>query len=126
MNNFIDTYCSSFLITVDEPALHGYTHDYIRSALQSCQLSDLMTYCCMCDEVMKSTGKLHTHVFVTFEHSVPASVLVFLLPFAHVDATSASSWQIKNYILKKHSYELLLDYEENLKDTFQEWGFLTD
>lgn len=122
MDNLFETYCSSFLITVNEPALHGYTHDYIRSALQSCQFSGLMTYCCMCDEVMKSTGKLHTHAFVTFEHPVPASFLVFLLPFAHVGTTSASSWEMKNYILKKCSYKLLLEYEENLNDTFQEWG----
>ena len=121
MNSLTEIYCSSFLITVNEPDFHGYTHDYIKSALLSCQLSDHMTYYCMCDEVMKSTKKLHTHVFVMFEYSVPASVLVFLFPFAHVDTIDVSSWEIKNYFLKKRNFIPLLEYEENLKDTFEEW-----
>lgn len=121
MNNIFETYCSSFLIMVSDPKMHGYTHDYIKTALHSCRLSDHMAYYCMCDEVMKSTETLHTHVYVTFEYSVPSSVLVFLLPFAHVDCAEASAWEIKNYILKEKNYKPIRAYEEPLEDTFEEW-----
>lgn len=120
MNSLYEIYCSSFLVTVSDPGMHGYTHDYIKSALFSCRLSDHMTYYCMCDEVMKSTGTLHTHVYVTFGYPVPASVLVFLLPFAHVDAVEVSAWEVKNYILKERGYKSIHAYEEPLEDTFEE------
>lgn len=121
MNCLNEIYCSSFLITASNPGIHGYTHDYIKSVLYSCQLSDHMTYYCMCDEVMNSTETLHTHVFVVFEYPVPVSVLVFLLPFAHVDAVEVSAWEVKNYILKERGYKPIRAYEKPLLDTFEEW-----
>lgn len=124
MFEVFDTYNSSYLMTTEEPKLHGYTHEYIKSVLDSWQYSNCLSDLFMCDEKVISTGKMRTYVYVVFHYDIPAHVLSFLFPFARITPVKCSHYEVRNYLLKHRSYSSIRAFVEPLPDSFEEWLYV--
>lgn len=57
-----------WLITINNPVEHGFSHDHIREAME--KFSGCL-YWCMCDETGDECETLHTHIFSVFKSAVP-------------------------------------------------------
>lgn len=113
-----DTKSRKWLITINNPKEHGFTHDRIKD-----DLSDLksLVYWCMCDEIGEN-GTYHTHLFIAFSSAVRFSTLKNKFPEAHFDMAKGSSQQNKDYIRKEGKWSKDRKKETNLINTFEEYG----
>lgn len=123
MDDIFDVYFTDYLMVVEEPELHGYTHEYIKCVLDSRQFSDSMANLFMCDEKVILTEKTRTYIYVSFRYHTPRNALVLLFPFARVVPVRCSGYEVRNYLLKERNYKPIRVFVEPFPETFEEWTY---
>lgn len=110
-----------YLLTINNPTDHGYTHDRIRAILD--EFTGLL-YWCMCDEVGIKEHTPHTHVYVVFRNSVMFETMHKRFYGVHIDPANGSNKENRDYVRKEGKWLDDAKHETNLADTFEEHGEL--
>lgn len=110
-----------YLLTINNPRNHGYTHERIRSILE--EFSGLR-YWCMCDEIGLEEKTPHTHVYIVFHNSVMFETMHKKFYGAHIDKCNGNNKENRDYIRKEGKYLDDPKHDTNLSETFEEWGEL--
>lgn len=109
-----------WLLTINNPADHGMTHDNIKDILSKIENLD---YWVMCDEIGGNTKCYHTHLFFYRKKSaLKFSYVKALFPSAHFDYPLGTAQQNREYIRKEGKYANTEKAVTNLKSTFEEFG----
>lgn len=106
-----------WLLTINNPQEHGYTHEYIKSALASFKA---VKYWCMCDEVGGKKEVYHTHLFIMGNNGILFSTVKKKFPKAHIDYCHGLAQENRDYIRKEGKYKGSIKAETNIKETFEE------
>ena len=122
-----------WLITINNPADHGFDHDRIKAAVL-----DLpgVLYWCMCDEQGDECETLHTHVYFVCENQLSHTQVDARFPTFHRDVARGKSVENRAYVLKdgdkfnkqpdgSYSYKDTSGHLHegiNFSDTFEEGG----
>ena len=109
-----------YLITINNPLDHGFSHEQIKKILASFKLE----YWCMCDEIGLEEKTPHTHIYMVSKNPIMFSTVHRRFYGAHIDRVKGTSQQTRNYILKEGDYADSEKKETNLPETFEEWGFM--
>lgn len=112
------TQSRKWLLTINNPKEHGFTHEQIKIILQSVKN---ISYWCMCDEIGQN-NTYHTHLFIYRVNQMRFSQIKKLFPTAHIDYCRGTTQDNRNYIRKEGNYADSLKAETNLKETFEEFG----
>lgn len=107
-----------WLLTINNPSDHGFTHEQIKLCLQSIKN---ITYWCMCDEVGQN-NTYHTHLFIYRTNAIRFNQIKKLFPPAHIDFCMGTTQENRNYIRKEGDYANSLKAETNIKESFEEFG----
>lgn len=110
-----------YLLTINNPIDHGFTHDRIRAILNE---FPTLRYWCMCDEVGLETNTPHTHVYVVFNNSVMFDTMHKRFYGVHIDKANGSNRENRDYVRKEGKYLDDPKHDTNLSETFEEWGEL--
>lgn len=86
-----------WMITINNPLEHGYSHEQIRTILGA--LSSL-EYWCMCDEEGGTEKTYHTHVYLHFRNKATAQRIENLFPKMNRQVRHRSPKENRAYILK--------------------------
>lgn len=109
-----------WLLTVNNPVDHGFTHDVIKDTLQ---LIEGLDYWCMCDEIGGETSCYHTHFFIMRKNSAMRFTHVKkLFPSAHIDPGFGTAQENRDYIRKEGKWVGTEKELTNLPETFEEFG----
>ena len=73
-------------LTINNPAEHNYSHDTIRTIVQS---FSSCIYWCMCDEIGEQ-GTPHTHIYMAFRNAVEFSTIQQRFYGAHIESAKGS------------------------------------
>lgn len=87
-----------WLVTINNPLEHGFSHDVIRERLSSIRGDSL--YWCFCDEEGDECETLHTHVFLYRKSPWTWQQIDKLFPNCHRDNVYATPQETRAYILK--------------------------
>lgn len=109
-----------FQLTINNPTTHGFTHEAIKTTLDS--FSNCV-YWCMCDEIGEQVTP-HTHLYIEFKNAVEFSTIHQRFYGAHIEAARGKSRENRDYIRKEGKWQNDAKHETNLPDTFEEWGEL--
>ena len=109
-----------FLLTINNPIDHGYTHECLRAILS--EFSGVR-YWCMCDEVGEK-GTPHTHLYVVFKNCVMFETILKRFYGAHIDIVKGNNKENRDYVRKEGKWLDDAKYETNIPETFEEWGEL--
>lgn len=109
-----------YQLTINNPALHGFTHDVIKQNLEQFKGCD---YWCLCDEIGEQ-GTPHTHVYAAFENAVLFSTMQRRFYGAHIEAAKGTHRENRDYIRKEGKWRDTDKAETNLLETFEESGEL--
>lgn len=126
-----------WLITINNPSEHGYTHERIKQSLAELKS---MVYWCMCDEKGDECETLHTHVYFVLRSACTADRVNNLFPNFHRDIARGKSKDNRAYVLKDGakfnkqedgSYEYKdsgghIHVGVNFSDSFEEDGEIPD
>lgn len=111
-----------YQLTINNPAEHHFTHEVIKSAIDS--LTGCL-YWCLCDEVGEQ-GTPHTHVYLVFRNAVMFSTIQRHFYGVHIEPAHGSSKENRDYIRKEGKWAEDSKHETNLPNTFEESGELPD
>ena len=109
-----------YLLTINNPVDHGYTHEQIRSILS--EFLGLQ-YWCMCDEIGEQ-GTPHTHIYIVSANGIMFDTMYGKFYGAHIDKANGSNQQNRDYVRKEGKWQDDAKHETSLPDTFEEWGEL--
>lgn len=109
-----------YLITINNPADHGITHDTIKGVISSFAN---ITYWCMCDEIGEQ-GTYHTHVYLCSPNAIQFTTLQQRFYGAHIDPANGSNHAIRDYIRKGGKWLNDPKHDTSLPETFEESGEL--
>lgn len=87
-----------WLVTINNPVEHGFTHEAIKAAL-SCIKGDV--YWCLCDEEGDECETLHTHVFIFRPNAITAQRINNLFPSCHRDICNGTTQDNRDYVRKE-------------------------
>ena len=87
-----------WMVTINNPAEHGYSHDVIRQVLS--KIRGASFYWCMCDEEGDECETLHTHVFLYRSSPFTARQIDNLFPKMHRDNCYGTAKDSRAYVLK--------------------------
>ncbi len=87
-----------WLVTINNPLEHGFTHDRIREIMSGVRGDSL--YWCMCDEEGDECETLHTHIFIYRASPFTAKQIDTLFPKMHRDTSYGTSQNNRAYVLK--------------------------
>ena len=108
-----------YLLTINNPADYGLTHEKIKALVQSLSPA----YFCMADEIA-STGTHHTHVFLYRPSPVRWHTVKNLFPTAHIDKAYGSAQENRDYIQKGGKWSDTEKAETVVPDSFEEFGHM--
>lgn len=106
-----------YLLTINNPTEHGFTHDYILEIMQKLNWH----YFCLCDEI-GAEGTYHSHLFIAFTNGVSFDRVKSLFPTAHIDKAQGTAKENRDYIRKEGKYLNSAKKETNIPETFEEYG----
>ena len=106
-----------YLLTIQHPLDHGYTHEMIRDILQSMKVS----YYCMADEIA-TTGTIHTHVFLFRKTAIRLKTIQRKFPGVHYDFCYGTCAENRDYVAKTGKYAGTSKAETSVVGTFEEFG----
>lgn len=109
-----------YQLTLNNPELHDWSHDYIKNALGTFAG---LAYWCMCDEV-GAEGTPHTHVFVVFRNAVEFKAIQKAFYGAHIEPAMGSNQENRDYVRKEGKWADDEKKETSRIDTFEEFGEL--
>lgn len=119
-----DTRSRKWMITINNPAEKGYSHDRIKSELNDIKS---LAYWCMCDEIGNKTHTYHTHIIIFRDGALRFSTLQkHFPPGSQLDMLRGTLQQARDYIRKEGKYKDTDKEETNLRDTFEESGMVPD
>lgn len=121
-----EVYSEKWLLTLNNPQEHGYTHEYIRDQMEKLKV----TYYVLGDEEGALTHTYHTHLYFKREGSVIRfSTLKSLFPEAHIQRANGTSSENRAYVLKIGKHKKKGKDENNpeqadihFSDTDEEYG----
>lgn len=113
-----DTQSRKWLLTINNPSEHGFSHEGIKATLSS--IKDLL-YWCMCDEIGKN-NTYHTHLYLYRKNPMRFAMIKKKFPVAHIDYCRGTSQDNRDYIRKEGKYKGTKKEETNLPNTFEEYG----
>lgn len=108
-----------WLLTINNPAEHGYTHEFIKDSLAAFKA---VKYWCMCDEVGGKNAVYHTHLFIMGSNPIKFSTVKNRFPKAHIDYCQGLAQENRDYIRKEGKYKGTRKEETNRIETFEEMG----
>jgi hypothetical protein len=109
-----------WLVTINHPEEHGFTHDVIKDILSRIENLD---YWVMCDEIGGKTACYHTHLFFYRKNgALRFDYIKKLFPTAHFDYPLGTAQENRDYIRKEGKYLNSEKSTTNLTDTFEEFG----
>lgn len=108
-----------WLITINNPVEHGFTHDKIKEALSKVKGQ---LYWCMCDEIGGKEKTYHTHLFIYRPSPFKFEQIKKMFPPAHLDSCFGTNQDNRDYIRKEGKYKDSEKGLTNLKDSFEESG----
>lgn len=117
-----DTSSRKFLLTINNPIKHGYTHEKIKEMVNT---FSSWTYFCMGDEV-GIEGTTHTHVFIYFNTTVMLNTVKKRFYGAHIDKCKGSARENRDYVAKTGKWADDEKSETRVEGTFEEFGTLPD
>lgn len=117
-----ETSSRKFLLTINNPVEHGYTHENIKNII--CQFSGCV-YWCMADEIGEN-GTPHTHVFMAFKNTVMFSTVQKRFYGVHIDQSKGTMIENRDYVGKFGKWSEDKKHETCVEGTFEEWGTLPD
>lgn len=109
-----------YLLTINNPVDHGYTHEQIRSILSE---FPGLQYWCMCDEIGEQ-GTQHTHIYMVSANGIMFDTMCGKFYGAHIDKANGSNQQNRDYVRKEGKWKDDAKHDTSLPDTFEEWGEL--
>ena len=110
-----------YLLTINNPADCGLTHDKIKALVQSLSPA----YFCMADETA-TTGTHHTHVFLYRPSPVRWHTVKNLFPTAHIDKAYGSAQENRDYIQKGGKWSDTEKAETAVTGSFVEYGHMPE
>ena len=108
-----------FLLTINNPADSGMTHDVIIDRAQMFNPD----YFCMADEIGAS-GTYHTHVYLYSSAPMRFNTVKRRFPTAHIDKAAGSSKSNRDYIRKEGKWADTDKADTRVEGTFEEFGTL--
>lgn len=87
-----------WMVTINNPLEHGYTHERIREIMSGTRGKSL--YWCMCDEEGDECETLHTHIFIYRSSPFTARQIDNLFPKMHRDNCYGTAAESRAYVLK--------------------------
>ncbi len=117
-----ETSSRKFLLTINNPVEHGYTHENIKNII--CQFPSCI-YWCMADEIGEN-GTPHTHVFMAFKNTVMFSTVQKRFYGVHIDQSKGTVKENRDYVSKSGKWVDDKKHETCVEGTFEEWGELPD
>lgn len=118
MSTVNDTQSRKWLITINNPADYGFTHDMIKQELEKIKSC---VYWCLSDEIGEN-GTYHTHVFVSCSSAVRFSTMKKKFPVAHLDLCNGTSQQNRDYVFKEGEHAKGKKRDTRIEGTQEEWG----
>lgn len=123
-----------WMVTINNPDEHGFTHDEIIRIMSGLRGNSL--YWCMCDEEGDECETLHTHIFIYRSSPFTARQISNLFPKMHRDTCYGTPQENRAYVLKdgekfNKQADGSYDYTDakgkrhigiNFSDTFYECG----
>lgn len=97
-DNLDNVQSRKWLITINNPAEHGYNHERIQEILSHVKGASL--YWCMCDEEGDECETLHTHIFLFRTSPFSAKALNNLFPNMHRDRAYGTAQECRDYVAK--------------------------
>lgn len=107
-----------YQLTFNNPQQHGFSHEVIRTTLQT--FSGLQ-YWCMCDEVGEQ-GTPHTHLYLFSPNAILFDTLQQRFHGAHIEPAKGSHQENRDYIRKEGKWLQDAKHETNLTESFEESG----
>ena len=117
-----ETSSRKYLLTINNPIEHGYTHEKIKEIVNT--FSGCI-YWCVSDEV-GSEGTPHTHIFMYFNTTVMFSTVQKRFFGAHIDQSKGNAQENRNYVAKAGKWADSEKSETSVEGTFEEFGELPD
>lgn len=114
-----DTQSRKWLLTINNPADKGFTHDEINRIMNENFKS--VTYYCMADEVGEK-GTPHTHLFICARSGIRFSTVKKNFPPADIESCSGSARQNRDYVTKSGKWEKDKKHETCVEGSFEEHG----
>ena len=107
-----------YLITINNPIDHGFSHDAIKEVL----FKSNPAYFCMADEI-GDNGTPHTHAFAYFTSPVRFNTLrTRFNGCAHIDPAYGTCEQNRDYVAKSGIHAEGDKAHTSVPGTFEEWG----
>jgi hypothetical protein len=114
-----DTQSRKYLITINNPVEHGFTHEKIKRVLME---FNGIHYYCMADEKGENETH-HTHLYAVFNSPVRFSTIRNRFDNkAHIDTALGSSQENRDYITKEGKWLNDDKHGTKIEGTFNEWG----
>ncbi len=114
-----DTRSRKFLVTINNPAEHDFTHDKIKETLEKFKS---ITYWCMADEQGLEEKTPHTHLYIHFTNASRFSTIKKAFPPAHIDECRGTAQENYEYITKTGKHADTDKEQTRIEGTFEEWG----
>lgn len=107
-----------YQLTFNNPQQHGFSHEVIRTTLQT---FPGLQYWCMCDELGEQ-GTYHTHLYLFSQNAILFDTVQRRFYGAHIEPAQGSHQENRDYIRKEGKWLLDAKHETNLSETFEESG----
>ena len=106
-----------YLITINNPADKGYSHETIQQILFALKAS----YYCIADEI-GANGTYHTHIFMYRESPYRFETIQRKFPGAHIDSCLGSCQENRDYVAKEGKWANDKKAETSVPGSFVESG----
>lgn len=113
-----DSRSRKWLITINNPAEKGFTHERIKEKLRE---FDSVLYWCMSDEV-GDEGTYHTHIFIAAENAIRFSTIKNRFSGGHFDMAKGTSAQNRDYVFKEGRWAKDKKEGTNIRESHEEYG----
>ncbi len=110
---------NAYQLTINNPAIYGYTHEKISQIITSEFLT--LRYFCMADEIGEQ-GTPHTHIYIYLDSRVRWSKIKKAFPEAHIEAAKGSPQSNLDYIKKTGKWTETNKAETSVEGSFEEFG----
>lgn len=118
-----DTKSRKWLVTINNPAEKGYTHERIKEVLSE---FESMVYWCMSDEIGEEET-YHTHIYIHLRSATRFSTIKKRFDGGHFDVANGTAQQNRDYVFKQgEKWGNDKKQGTNLPETHEEEGELPE
>ena len=116
-----DTQSRKWILTINNPVEHGFSHEKIREAIGNLKS---VIYWCMADEIGLEEHTYHTHIFLASKSGIRFSTLKKAFPPARIEMSKGTSRQNMEYVSKTGKWAHDKKSDTSVEGTFEEFGDL--